>query len=56
MGFQDFFQKLKQKSYGMTATGPRLSTNMLALASNVGSLNITLNTITIANFHFARMA
>ena len=34
-GFQDFFQKRKQKPSRMTRTGPRLPTNMLALASDI---------------------
>ena len=56
-GFQDFFQKLMQKPSRMIATSPRLSANMLALASNIGCLNITLNTVTITKFsHVAETA
>ena len=45
-GFQDFLKKLKQKSYRMTVADPRLSANMLALASNIGCLNINFSTKT----------
>ena len=41
----------------MAATGPRLLSNMLALAYNIGCLNITLNIVTLTKFsHVAKTA